>query len=79
MQRSMLTGQRLVAVFLIGCILFNYPVLSLFDRVAVLFGMPLVFAYLFSAWAGLILLTAWVVEHRSERSERIERVERSGG
>ena len=79
MQRSTLTGQRLVAVFLIGCILFNYPVLSLFDRAAVLFGMPLVFAYLFIAWAGLIVLTAWVVEHRGERAERVERIERSGG
>lgn len=76
MQRSTLTGQRLVAVFLIGCILFNYPVLSLFDRVSLLFGMPMVFVYLFFAWAGLILLTAWVVEHRSDRSERVER---SGG
>jgi hypothetical protein len=35
-----------------------------------------VFAYLFFAWTGLILLTAWVVEHRSER---VERIERSGG
>jgi hypothetical protein len=74
MQRSTLTGQRLVAVFLIGFVLFNYPVLSLFDRAATLFGVPLVFAYLFLVWAMLIALMAWVVEHRGET-----RSDRSGG
>ncbi|MBK8522884.1 MAG: hypothetical protein IPL58_01365 [Betaproteobacteria bacterium] len=73
MQRSTLTGQRLVAVFLIGFVLFNYPVLSLFDRTATLFGLPLVFAYLFLVWAGLILLMAWVVERRGDRAERLDR------
>lgn len=73
MQRSTLTGQRLVAVFLVGFALFNYPVLSLFDRPVTLFGVPLVFAYLFLVWAGVILLMAWVVERRSDRSERSDR------
>lgn len=79
MQRSRLTGQRLVAVFLVGCILFNYPILALFDRTASVAGLPLVFAYLFAVWAGLILLMAWVVERHSERSERMDRTERGGG
>lgn len=68
MQRSTLAGQRLVAVFLGGWIVFNYPVLSLFDRAATLLGIPLVFAYLFLAWAVLILLMAWVVERQPDRS-----------
>ena len=68
MQRSMLAGQRLVAVFLGGWIFFNYPVLSLFDQFSTLFGVPLVFAYLFIAWAVLILLIAWVVERQPDRS-----------
>ena len=82
MQKSTLTGQRLVAVFLVGCILFNYPVLSLFDRVATLFDLPLVFAYLFGAWGGLILLMALVVERRSDHrgeGRADARTERSGG
>jgi hypothetical protein len=32
--------------------------------------MPLVFCYLFMAWAGLIVLMIWVVEGNTERSER---------
>lgn len=66
MHRRILTGERLVAVFLCGAVLFNYPVLSLFDRAAVFFGMPLLYVYIFSAWAGLIAVMAWVIERRIE-------------
>ncbi|MFZ2852718.1 MAG: hypothetical protein WAZ34_01240 [Rhodocyclaceae bacterium] len=66
MHRRILTGERLVAVFLCGCVLFNYPLLSLFDRGADLFGIPLLYAYVFAAWAGLIGAMAWITEQRSE-------------
>lgn len=70
MARQSLSGQRLIAVFIVGGLLFNYPLLSLFDRPQVLFlDAPLVFVYLFVVWALLIALLAWVVERR----------ERSGG
>jgi hypothetical protein len=68
----MLTVQRLAAVFLLGVILFNYPVLALFDKAATVLGLPLIFAYLFAVWAIVILLLVWIVE-RGERSERRER------
>lgn len=66
MNRSGLTGQRLVAIFLLGCILLNYPLLFLFNRGASLLGVPLLYAYIFLAWAGLIALMAWVIEHRGD-------------
>lgn len=66
MNRSRLTGQRLVATFLLGCILLNYPLLFLFNSGGYLFGVPLLYAYIFLAWAGLIALMAWVIEHRSD-------------
>jgi len=64
MNRSRLTGSRLVALFLLGCALLNYPLLSIFDRAADLFGVPLLYAYVFAAWAGLIALMAVVIEQR---------------
>ena len=49
-------GQRLVCVFLLGVVLFNFPILALFNVGSTLFGIPILFAYLFLAWAALILL-----------------------
>ena len=64
MNRQKLTGSRLVAIFLLGCVLFNYPLLYLVDGRADVFGVPLLYAYVFAAWAGLIALMAWVIERR---------------
>jgi hypothetical protein len=62
MPKSSRTGQRLVGLFLLGCLFFNYPLLSLFNVRATLLGVPLLYAYLFAAWALLIALAALVVE-----------------
>ncbi len=46
MNRGWITGQRLVGLFLLGCMLFNYPLLSLFNHpVSQVFGIPLLYAY----------------------------------
>jgi hypothetical protein len=63
---SGLKGQRLVALFLLGCLLFNYPVFWLFEARQQIFGVPIVYAYVFFAWAILIGLMAFVVERRSD-------------
>ena len=55
-------GQRLVCVFLLGVVLFNFPILALFNVGSTLFGIPILFAYLFLAWAALILLMYLVIE-----------------
>ena len=64
MHRRVLAGDRLIAAFMIGCVLFNYPLLSLFDRPTEVFEIPLVFAYVFFAWAVVIALMAWAIEGR---------------
>lgn len=62
MHRSDITGQRLVAIVLLGCVLFNYPVLSLFSKPGALFGIPLLYLYIFAVWALFIGLIAWLIE-----------------
>lgn len=62
MKQSGITGQRLIAIFAMGAILLNYPVLSLFSRPADVGGIPLLYAYVFIAWTLLIGLIALVVE-----------------
>ena len=60
--RTSMKGPRLVAVFLLGVLLFNYPLLALFNRTVMVFGVPLLYAYIFAAWGLLIGLAALVVE-----------------
>jgi hypothetical protein len=57
-------GQRLIALCMLGCVLFNFPILALFNVPASVFGVPALYAYIFIAWALLIALMAWVVERR---------------
>lgn len=58
-------GPRLVALALIGVVLFSPAMLSLFDRPSRVFGVPLLWAYLFLAWLLIIGLLAFVAR-RSE-------------
>ncbi|MCM2252948.1 MAG: hypothetical protein NDJ19_11365 [Ramlibacter sp.] len=55
-------AQRLVALFMLGCLVFSYPLLSLFNVGGTVAGIPVLFAYLFGAWAALIGLMILVVE-----------------
>jgi len=59
---SPLKSQRLAALFLLGALLFNYPLLALFNTTAMVLGIPVLYAYIFGAWALLIGLLALVVE-----------------
>ena len=60
-------GKRLIAVFLLGAVLLNFPLLAVVEAGQRLFGLPPLFLYLFGAWAGLILLLALLVERRATR------------
>ena len=53
-------ARRLVGLFLLGAVLFNYPILSLVNRDSLLFGIPVLYLYLFGVWAVLILLISRV-------------------
>ena len=66
MIRPSIKGQRLVALFLLGLLLFNYPLLDLFAGPGLLLGIPALYVYAFSVWALLIGLMAIVVEKRDD-------------
>jgi hypothetical protein len=57
-------GQRLTALALLGLLLFNYPLLAVFNVPGTLLGIPVLYAYFFLAWAALIALMALVIERR---------------
>ncbi|HCY61598.1 MAG TPA: hypothetical protein DHV59_01885 [Oxalobacteraceae bacterium] len=65
-----LAGQRLLALFMLGWMLFNYPLLSLLEGAGDWFGLPAVYVYVFAAWALLILLMARIAEYPGKKPER---------
>jgi putative Ca2+/H+ antiporter (TMEM165/GDT1 family) len=42
-------------------LLFNTPILSIFNIPAFVGGIPVFYLYLFGAWLFIILATAWIV------------------
>jgi hypothetical protein len=60
---SRLGRQRLLALFAAGALLFNFPLLALWDRDATLVGIPLFPAALFLLWAALIAALGLLSEH----------------
>ena len=55
-------GQRLIALCMLGALLFNYPMLALFNVPRAIFGVPVLYAYIFIAWPLLVALMAFVAE-----------------
>lgn len=49
-------------MFLAGALVFSFPLIALFNVPGRVFGVPVLFAYLFLAWGGIILLVALLVE-----------------
>ena len=62
MTKSSRKGERLAGLFLLGCLLFNYPLLVVFSVPTTVAGIPVLYAYLFAAWALLIAGVAYVME-----------------
>ena len=58
--------ERLVAVFLLGLALFNYPLLTVFNIPVRIWGVPMLYGFLFAAWALLILLLRILVKDRAD-------------
>ena len=53
---------KLVGVFFLGCVFFNYPIMSLFNIDAFVMGLPLFYVCLFSGWAIIIIFILAVTE-----------------
>ncbi|MFY3382600.1 hypothetical protein [Paracidovorax sp. MALMAid1276] len=64
-----LRSQRLVALFAGGWVLFNFPLLGLWDGDATLAGIPVFPAALFMLWLVLIAALAWLVDRPTPRDD----------
>jgi hypothetical protein len=64
MHQASTTSERLAVLFALGNLLFNYPLLTIFNHAETIWGVPLLYAYVFGAWGTLIVLMALAVEKR---------------
>ncbi len=55
---------RLLALFLLGMVLFNPPLLDAFDRPAAALGLPAILLYIFAVWLAVVTLVALCLERR---------------
>jgi hypothetical protein len=62
---------QLIGLFALGLILFNPPLLNLFSGGSIL-GLPLLYAYIFFAWALVIVIAGIIVSRRRRRADHAE-------
>lgn len=60
-----LRGQYLIIVSILFALILNFPLLSLFNRPILWFGIPLLYWYLFIVWLGLVILMYWYWTRRN--------------
>ena len=61
-----LVSQRLLALFFVGGLLFNFPLITLWDQDVQWWGIPLFPLALFVLWALLIAVLAWTLERQPD-------------
>lgn len=67
-------GERLIGLLLAGIILLNFPFLSVFSVNRLVFGIPVLYLYLFSVWILLIVVKALILRGRraTQAAEKTE-------
>lgn len=65
--------ERLVAVAILGFLALNFPMLSVFDLQQLLFGIPVLYCYLFGIWFGFLIAVALIIERRTRAGDARER------
>jgi len=64
--------ERYAALFILAALLFNPPIMSIFNSDQLVFGVPLLFLYLFGAWSLIIGLNACIVRKISIERRLLE-------
>ncbi len=57
-------AERSVALFLLGLVCFTPPLLGIFGMQERVFGLPVLYVYLFTVWGALIALAAWIARRK---------------
>lgn len=60
---------KLLGLFALAFLLFNFPIISLFSNQRLWGGLPALYWYVFVCWIALIGLTALIVKPRSAKNK----------
>lgn len=62
--------EKLIALAVAAALALNYPILHLFSGASFVFGLPLLYLYLFLVWVVVIACIGWVMsKHGPERDD----------
>ncbi|MCB0546617.1 MAG: hypothetical protein KDD19_03460 [Phaeodactylibacter sp.] len=61
---------KLLGLFFVALLLFNFPILSLFSEGRPMGGATVIFTYIFLTWGAIILFTALIVESNQNNKPR---------
>ncbi len=68
MGRPSATSEGSIVTFLLAVLALNPPLLTIFSVEVFLFGIPLLYLYLFAVWAIIVAMVAWIAGARRRRS-----------
>lgn len=60
-------SNKLIFLFILFLIMLNYPILSIFDRREIWFGIPALYFYLFFLWMAAIISIAFIVRNKKNK------------
>ena len=70
--------ERTISLLIAGIVLLNFPLLSVFSKLKLVFGIPILYFYLFCVW-GLIIGTMALILHERPQDSSASSAEREPG
>jgi membrane protein implicated in regulation of membrane protease activity len=67
--KNTVIGDRLIALFLLGVLLFTPPMMAIFNVDRLVLGIPLLFLYLFGGWLIVVLLIALILRRAPDAND----------
>ena len=52
----------MAALFILGNVLFNYPILTILNLKLIFIGIPLLYLYIFTVWSAFIIAIIYVTQ-----------------
>lgn len=59
-------SEKLLVVFVVFLLLFNYPLLTIFDRQEMWLGLPVLYSYMFFVWAAIIVTLRIIIKRKKK-------------